>query len=93
MLVLTRKPGESIVIDNNIIITVVELRGGQVRIGIEAPRSVQVHRQEIYEQVRAENIAAISGAKAARERVGDHTVGDLHTDPSKRVGGDDSDAE
>lgn len=52
MLVLTRKPGESIVIDNNIVITVVEIRGGQVRVGIQAPRHVQVHRQEVFEQVR-----------------------------------------
>ena len=43
MLVLTRRPGESIVIGQDIIITVIEIKGGQVRIGIDAPREVQVH--------------------------------------------------
>lgn len=87
MLVLTRKPGESIVIDNNIVITVVEIRGGQVRVGIQAPRHVQVHRQEVFEQVRQENIAAATAAQAAKDKLRDRTVSELQADPSKRVGG------
>ncbi len=67
MLVLTRRPGESIVVGQNIIITVIEIKGGQVRIGIDAPREVQVHREEVYEQVRLENIAAVASSKQAKE--------------------------
>lgn len=70
MLVLTRRPGESIVVGQNIIITVIEIKGGQVRIGIDAPRDVQVHREEVYEQVRQENIAAVESAKQARDALG-----------------------
>lgn len=55
MLVLTRKLGEGIVIGDDITITVVELKGGNVRIGIEAPRSKKVHRQEVYERIVQEN--------------------------------------
>ena len=50
MLVLTRKIGEQIVIGDNIKIKIVEIKGRQVRIGIEAPRSVEVNREEIYRQ-------------------------------------------
>lgn len=49
MLVLSRKKNESIVIDEKIVITVVEIRGDKVRLGIEAPRDVAIHRQEVYE--------------------------------------------
>ncbi len=51
MLVLSRKKNESIVIDENIIITVVEIRGDKVRLGIQAPREVPIHRQEIFESL------------------------------------------
>jgi len=53
MLVLSRKRNESIVIDNGtVVVTVVEIRGDKVRLGIEAPRPVSVHRGEIYERIR-----------------------------------------
>mgnify|MGYP001817300636 CR=1 FL=1 len=49
MLVLSRKKNESIVIDGNIVITVVEVRGDKVRLGIQAPREVPIHRSEVYD--------------------------------------------
>ncbi len=48
MLVLSRRPNESIVINDKIVITVIEIRGDKVRLGIEAPREVPVHRSEVY---------------------------------------------
>lgn len=51
MLILSRKRGESIVINNDITITVVEIRGDKIRLGIVAPREVPVHRQEVYEAI------------------------------------------
>lgn len=52
MLVLSRKKNESIVIDDRIVITVVEVRGDKVRLGIQAPRDVPVHRQEVYDSLK-----------------------------------------
>jgi carbon storage regulator len=60
MLVLTRRPGESVVIGTDIVVTVLEVRGEQIRLGIDAPRSVAVHREEIYRQVISENVAAVA---------------------------------
>lgn len=69
MLVLTRRPGESIVVGQDIVITVIEIKGGQVRIGIDAPREIDVYREEIYEQVRQENLAAIANVEEIRKAV------------------------
>jgi carbon storage regulator len=55
MLVLSRKKGQSIIIADNIEITVVEILGDTVRIGVNAPREVAVHRQEVFDQIAAEN--------------------------------------
>ena len=52
MLVLSRKKNESICISDNIVVTVVEIRSDKVRLGIEAPRDVPVHRREIYEKIK-----------------------------------------
>ena len=52
MLVLSRKRNESIVIDNNIKIVVVEIRGNKVRLGVEAPREVPIHRREVYDAIQ-----------------------------------------
>lgn len=54
MLVLSRKKNEKIVIDGNIVITVVEVRGDKVRLGIEAPKDVPIHRSEIYDAIQKE---------------------------------------
>ena len=54
MLVLSRKKNESIVIDENIVITIVEVRGDKVRLGIEAPRDIPVHRREVLDMILQE---------------------------------------
>lgn len=55
MLVLTRKLGESIAIDDNIKIVVVQIKGRQVRLGIEAPKETKIHREEIYAAIQEQN--------------------------------------
>jgi len=55
MLILTRKVGETITIGENIQIQVLSVKGGQVRIGVNAPRDVTVNREEVYERLQAEN--------------------------------------
>jgi carbon storage regulator len=68
MLVLARKTGQSIILGDGIEVTVIEVRGEQVRLGITAPRSVPVHRKELLEQVRTENDQA---SAVTPEAVGD----------------------
>lgn len=58
MLVLTRKAGESLILSHGIRITVIEIKGRQVRIGIEAPLNVTVHREELWERISTENRTA-----------------------------------
>ena len=60
MLALTRKKGEALVINNNIEITVLEIRGDQIKIGISATKDVPIYRKEVYLQIQQENEAAIS---------------------------------
>ena len=60
MLALTRKKGEALVINNNIEITVLEIRGDQIKIGISAPKDVPVYRKEVYLPIHQENQAALS---------------------------------
>ena len=56
MLILTRRPDEAIRIGNDVTVVVLGVKGAQVRIGIEAPRQIAVHRDEIYERLRAEGL-------------------------------------
>ena len=58
MLVLSRKKNESIIINNDITVTVVEIRGDKVRLGIVAPKEVPVHRQEVYEAIHGQSASA-----------------------------------
>ena len=67
MLILTRRVGESIVVGDDIVLTVFEVRGDAVRIGIEAPRSVKVNRKEIYEEIQRSNAQAVSSSDDAIE--------------------------
>ena len=62
MLVLSRKSNESIVINNNITVTVVEIRGDKVRLGIVAPKEIPVHRQEVYDQIVAQSSNDVTSA-------------------------------
>ncbi len=59
MLALTRKKGEALVVNNNIEITVLEIRGDQIKIGIQAPKEVPIYRKEVYLQIQKENEAAV----------------------------------
>ena len=54
MLILTRRAGETVMIGSDVTITVLGVKGNQVRIGINAPKDVAVHREEIYERIKAE---------------------------------------
>lgn len=65
MLVLSRRPGESVVVGDDITITVLEVRGDVIRIGIDAPRSVAVHRAELLEQLESVNREAASPSEDA----------------------------
>lgn len=65
MLVLSRRPNQAIVIGHHITVTVLEVRGDQVRLGIRAPRDVAVHREEVYAELQRQN------REAARVQEGD----------------------
>jgi carbon storage regulator len=68
MLVLTRKPNESIMIGDDVEVSVVEVRGDQVKLGITAPKDIKVHRKEIFLAIQNENIDA---SRTVIERMGD----------------------
>ena len=68
MLVLSRKSNQSIMIGQDIVVTVLEIRGDHVRIGIQAPRSMPVHREELLRQIAAENRAAAGSARRPPSR-------------------------
>jgi carbon storage regulator len=78
MLVLSRKKNESIVINDNVTVTVVEIRGDKVRLGIVAPKDVPVHRQEVFDAIHGkeqlEKAPATVGASSAKP-----TEGSSHT--------------
>jgi len=65
LLVLSRKKNESIVIADDITVVVVEIRGDKVRLGIEAPREIPVHRREVYDQIKKQEAeeAAVAGQR------------------------------
>lgn len=69
MLILSRKPGESIVIDGRIVIKVIRLDGDIVKLGIEAPREVPVHRQEVYDEIQQSNQEALTDTRPMLPRL------------------------
>jgi carbon storage regulator len=62
MLILSRKVNEKIMIGDDISVSIIEIRGDQVRIGVDAPKTVKVFRQEVFEAIKAENKAAAESA-------------------------------
>jgi len=69
MLILSRKPGESIVIDGRIIVKIMRLEGDMVKLGIEAPMNVPVHRQEVYDEIQKNNKEALTQTVAKLPRL------------------------
>jgi carbon storage regulator len=70
MLVLSRQRDESIVIGDNIVVTIVDVRGDKVRLGIEAPREISVHRREVYDAIQRENQQAAQIRLDEARRIG-----------------------
>ena len=65
MLILTRRVGETVMIGDDVTVTVLGVKGNQVRVGVNAPKEVPVHREEIYERIRHETEATNAAAKRA----------------------------
>jgi carbon storage regulator len=73
VLVLTRRANQSIMIGHEIVVTVLEVRGDQVRLGIKAPRSIDVHREEIFLQLQQANREAVTSSNEVLESLSDIT--------------------
>lgn len=72
MLALTRKKGEAIIVNNNVEITILEVKGDQIKIGISAPKEVPIYRKEVYAQIQQANEEAVSaeGLAALKDLLG-----------------------
>jgi len=68
MLILSRRIGETVMVGHDVRITILEVRGCQVRVGIKAPRSVAVHREEIYERIKRQEERAVAGNRRVAAR-------------------------
>jgi carbon storage regulator len=82
VLILTRRVGENVVVGDDIVISVIEVRGDAVRIGIQAPRSVSVHREEVYLELQRANQQAASSTDDAVGVI----VGELNADDHTQSG-------
>lgn len=74
MLVLTRKIGEGIVIGEDVTIKIIEIKGGNIRIGIDAPRDRKIYRQEVYDRIGEENRGAASWSMSDLEQLSDNLL-------------------
>ncbi len=83
MLVLTRRANQSIMIGHEIVVTVLEVRGDQVRLGIKAPRSIDVHREEIFAQLQQANRDAAQAPKQAVDALPDFAKADADDSPAQ----------
>jgi carbon storage regulator len=72
MLILTRRPGESVKIGDDITITVLGVRGNQLRLGFTAPQNVAVHREEVYVRIQSERLANVSQTMGGSFAAGVH---------------------
>jgi carbon storage regulator len=70
MLILTRRVGETVMIGDDIAVTVLGVKGNQVRVGVNAPKEVSVHREEIYERIKREEQTGISTRHVGSSEVG-----------------------
>ncbi len=71
MLVLSRHRDESIMIGDDVVVTIVDIRGDKVRLGIEAPQDIPVHRQEVYEAIQRENQKASQVRPSSTRKLGE----------------------
>jgi carbon storage regulator len=76
MLVLSRQRDESIIIGDNVVVTIVDVRGDKVRLGIEAPREISVHRREVYDAIQRENRRAAQIQPDEARQIGDGPAAD-----------------
>ena len=81
MLVLSRQRDESIIIGDNIVVTIVDIRGDKVRLGINAPTEIPVHRQEVYEAIQRENVRSSKLDPKDAQAVGKVVAKDNGADP------------
>jgi carbon storage regulator len=77
MLVLSRKPGECVVIDGRIKVKIVRLDGDVVKLGIEAPPDIPIHRQEVYDEIQLSNKQALQTKRPAAPKLKDSKTSDL----------------
>lgn len=83
MLVLTRKPDEGIYIGNDIKVTIIEVNGSQVKLGISAPNDVSIFREEVIEKIVEENIGSLANEKPDMKKIPDF-IKKLKNDPKKK---------
>lgn len=70
MLILTRRVGETVMIGDDVAVTILGVKGNQVRVGVNAPKEVSVHREEIYERIKREEQAGVAPRRAASSESG-----------------------
>jgi carbon storage regulator len=80
MLILTRRVGETVMIGDDVTVTVLGVKGNQVRVGVNAPRDVAVHREEIFERIKREEEGAV-GTASARTKGNGHAGNGMDRDP------------